>query len=99
MIFASRRAEQFGQDGFQRVRPDLITIYIQVQSVLVRHPFKQSVVLVRQFAIDIQVPDLFSVRESGYSLVDPVYDGHHSHVVVARCNTGENNRGPGSLPA
>src|ERR1043166_2473376 len=92
MIRFGRRAEDFGEDRFQTVGPDLVAFQARMQFVF-RHAFEKFSVLVRQFVVHVQVTNFFPVRQFGQVLVEAVDRGNDRHVVVARKNCGQNDDG------
>src|SRR5512136_1387585 len=58
VVFISGRAEEFGEDGLQSIRPDLVALERQMQFVdRVHHAVEQLTVPIRQFVVDVHVPD------------------------------------------
>src|SRR4051812_27744719 len=76
VILRGGRAEDLGEDGFQRVGPKLVRLRGQVQPV-VRHAFAQPAVRCRQFVVDVYVTYGFSIRERGDLAVGGVDHRHH----------------------
>ena len=68
-----------------------------------RHAVVQSAILVGQFVVDVEIPDLLAVGESGKVLIDSVDHRHDTGriagVVVTREYAREDDRGLGRLLA
>ena len=53
VVFFGGRAKQFDQDRLQRVGPDLVPLYDQMQSVRSRHTFEQMAPGIREPIVDV----------------------------------------------
>src|SRR5829696_4859881 len=63
--------EDFGEDRFQAIGPDLIALQTRMQFVF-RYTVKKFSVLVRQFVVHVEVTNLFSVRDLREVVVDAI---------------------------
>ena len=63
----------------------------------VHHPIEESAVVIGEFVVDVQIPDLLTVSDFGEIAVDPVNDGHEAHVVVSWKESRHNDRRRGRL--
>lgn len=92
VVFGSGRPEQFGEDGPECVRPDLISVHGGMQFVaVVHHSIVKLPVRVGEPAVDVQIPDLRPRRDRGEVGVNGVDLRHDRHVVVARKDPHQND--------
>ena len=92
MVGRGGRAEQFGEDRFQGVGPNLIAFRREVEFVG-RHAVEERAIGRGEAGVDIEVANGFSVGEAREVFVDAGDAGQHGRVVVARENRGENDFG------
>ena len=98
VVLLRGRAEQLGEDGLQGIRPDLVALERGMQLVaIVHHAVEQLAIPIRQFVVDVQIPDPLAVGKFGQIVVDLVDRRHHRHVVVAREDARDDDGGVGSL--
>src|SRR5262245_6188497 len=74
-----RRAEDFREDGFQAVGPDLVTLQSRVQLVL-RHVLEKLPVFVGEFVVYVEETNLLSIRHLRQAVVDAVDRRNYRHV-------------------
>ena len=61
MIFFAARAEKFGEDGLQRIGPNLITRNRRMKPVGIHHAGKQLPIFACELVIDVQKPNPLAV--------------------------------------
>src|SRR5471030_1761325 len=73
VIFFRRRSKQFSEQRFQGVRPNLVAPQRRMEFVIrVHHSVVQLSFPVREFVVDVEIPDLPTVCNLGHLRVDLV---------------------------
>ena len=94
MVLLSWRTEQFGEDGFQGIRPHLIAPGGRMKFIPgVHHAFDKRAARSCQLVVDVQKADSPAVGQSGQVGIDLVDGWHHGHIVVAREDPCQNDSG------
>ena len=68
-----------------------------MEVIRVHHTFKKLSILLRQFSVDIEKSDLFSIGHFGNLPVSLMDDRNDSHAIVPRKNRSDNNGRCGGL--
>ena len=93
MVGLGGRTEDFGEDGFQSVGPNLIRLEGRVKLVWVDHAGEIQAVGVRQFVVDVEVSDPLAIRKMLEVPVDLIDGGNCRQVVISGKDRGEDDRG------
>lgn len=65
VIFFRGRAEEFGEDGLQRIGPDLVALEGGMQFVRIHHAVEEFAVAIREFVVDVEEADFIAIGELG----------------------------------
>src|SRR6266481_5085734 len=97
MIFIRWGSQQFGENGFQSVRPYLVSFDAQVKLISIEHALEQLAGFVCKLVVYIQIPDLFAVGKFRDIFVNLIDDGHYRRVVIAGSDAHQDDGSIGSL--